>query len=80
MPSIDDLETGSFLRAEQPGFEARQRQPLPGLTLDETDDLVREAGGVIKVKHLQSNQLGGGRRVDRTQMADWYEIPADRSP
>jgi hypothetical protein len=65
-PSFDLLPV-SLLRAPA-GFRVRSRVPLPGKTLQETDELVRAAGG-------WRESLDRHRSAERVDAYDWYVLP-----
>ena len=68
-PSFDSLPVSLLQRQAPGGFCVRARVPLPGKTIEETDELVRAAGGwregesrkEISIRHVPAY--------------DWYVLP-----
>jgi hypothetical protein len=73
MTSFDDLPPMSF--GGEPGYQARQRVEISGVTLDERDALVIAAGGRIVRVPMQSEGLRPGRLLGRAKEERYYLIP-----
>jgi hypothetical protein len=56
------------------GYSARSRVPVEGVTVDELDAAVIEAGGRIEAKQLRPRLLPG-RHGPRITDTFWYVIP-----
>jgi uncharacterized protein len=67
-PSFDALPASLLTKRAPPGFRVRSRAALPGKSLQETDELVRAAGGW----HEAEERTRGVRRVDAYA---WYVLP-----
>jgi len=59
----------------EPGFRARQRVDVSGMSIAERDELVLAAGGRIVKHNIPSRGLRPGRLFERTQEVSYYLIP-----
>jgi hypothetical protein len=66
---FDSLPSSLLAKQAPPGFRIRSRVPLPGKTLQETDELVRAAGGWRE--GIRSSE----RSRRRVEAYDWYVLP-----
>ena len=64
---FDSLPSSLLSKRAPPGFCVRSRVPLPGKTLQETDELVRAAGGWREGPQDRSRQ--------HVEAYDWYVLP-----
>jgi uncharacterized protein len=67
-PSFDSLPASVLARRAPPGFRIRSRAPLPGKSLQETDELVRAAGGWREAEPRT-------RGIRRVEAFAWYVLP-----
>jgi hypothetical protein len=65
---FDALPSSLLAKRAPPGFRIRSRMPLPGKTLQETDELVRAAGGWREGPETD-------RSARRVMAYDWYVLP-----
>lgn len=65
---FDALPSSLLAKQAPPGFRVRSRVPLPGKTLQQTDELVRAAGGWREGPSRE-------RSAQRVQAYDWYVLP-----
>jgi hypothetical protein len=68
-PSFDLLPVSMLHRQAPGGFRVCARVPLPGKTIQETDDLVRAAGG------WRESESGTEISIRRMPANDWYVLP-----
>jgi hypothetical protein len=68
-PSFDVLPVSLLQRRAPPGFRVRSRVPLPGKTIQETDELVRAAGG------WRESESRAEISIRRVAAQDWYVLP-----
>jgi hypothetical protein len=71
---FDELEAASMATAPA-GYQARQRRPLPDVTVEQLDAKVIGAGGQLVRVPMQPGQLGAGRMVASAVEAHYYVIP-----
>jgi hypothetical protein len=67
-PSFDSLPASVLASRAPPGFRVRSRAPLPGKSLQETDELVRAAGGWREAERRE-------RGIRRVEANAWYVLP-----
>lgn len=68
-PSFDLLPASLLQRQAPAGFRVRTRVPLPGKTIQETDELVRAAGG------WREGESRTEISIRRVRAEDWYVLP-----
>jgi hypothetical protein len=69
-PSFDSLPSSLLAKQAPPGFCVRTRVPLPGKTLQETDELVIAAGG-----WREGPGVRGEPSIQHVAAYDWYVLP-----
>ena len=68
-PPFDSLPVSVLQRQVPRGFRACRREPMPGKTLQETDELVRSAGG------WREGERPSKISIRRVPSDDWYVLP-----
>jgi hypothetical protein len=68
-PPFDLLPVSALQRQAPRGYRVCRREPLPGKTLQETDELVRSAGG------WREGESPSRISIRRVPADDWYVLP-----
>jgi hypothetical protein len=68
-PAFDLLPVSMLQRRAPGGFRVCARVPLPGKTIQETDELVRAAGG------WRESESRTEVSIRRVAAQDWYVLP-----
>ncbi len=72
---FDSLATGMVGRKAPAGYQGRVCAALPGMSLEETVEAVKAAGGWVQRQAMRSKGRRPGRLLVRTQQGEWFVLP-----